>query len=631
MCGFFAIYLRERIVSETTLNQGTAILSHRGPDQQGIWLSKNRQVGIGHRRLNIMDQLGGNQPLMTEDQTLCTAVNGEFYDEEIIKKSLIKKGYNFQTKSDSELVLALYQEYGLNFIEYLRGEFSFVIYDEKKHHLIGVRDRFGIKPFCYHLNNNGDLYLASEAKAILKTGVIPQWNNFALYHSFCFQYLPQNETLFNSIHQLPPGHLLIYDGNNLRIKRYWDLDFPLENIPSSDINENSLINILDQQLREAISIRLRSDNVPICCHLSGGIDSATIAALASKINGKPLPCFTISFNHNLYDETAISERLAKHIGAKFYPILADVEDLIEVLEKAVYFSEGLAINNHLSAKYILNREIKKAGFKIALTGEGSDELFLGYTHFRQDIQSQFSQAIFDNNLVATGIHISNETTLSLNKIEQEIGFIPSFMKAKSAMGYKLHQLLNDDFKNLFNSDTIYDHILSNLDTKKQIIDHKKIDQSSYLWIKFSLAGYILKTLGDGCEMAHGIEGRVPFLDHILFDFVKKIPLNLKINQGIEKYILRETVKKYITPEIYQRAKHPFMSPPLSLHQNKKGLTFINDCLRCHDFQKMSLFNHQKVTNYLDTMINQTIEQQIASEPVIMMMLTTFILRQQYNL
>lgn len=631
MCGFFSIYLKEGIVSETTLKQGTTILAHRGPDEEGIWLSENRKIGIGHRRLNIMDQLGGKQPLISQDKSIITAVNGEFYDEEIIKKTLIKKGYSFRTKSDSEIVLALYQEYGFNFIKYLRGEFSFIIYDTKKQHLIGVRDRFGIKPFCYHFNYKGDLYVASEAKAILKTAVIPEWNNFALYHSFCFQYLPQNQTLFKSIEQLPPGHFLIYDGNNLTIKRYWDLDFTEENQQKLNLDKNSLINQLDHQLRKAIVIRLRSDHVPICCHLSGGIDSATIASIASEINGKPLPCFSISFNHHLYDEIAISERLAKYIGAEFYPILADVEDLIEVLEKAVYFSEGLAINNHLSAKYILNREIKKAGFKIALTGEGSDEIFLGYTHFRQDLLPELSQTLFQNNPVATGIHISNQTTLPLTIIEQQLGFIPSFIKPKSAMGYKLNQLLNDEFKNQFNPDSIYQHILVNLETKQQIINNSNIDKSAYLWTKFALANYILKTLGDGCEMAHSIEGRVPFLDHILFDFVKQIPPNLKINQGIEKYILRETVKKYITSEIYQRSKHPFMSPPLSLHQNKKGLTFINDCLRSHDFQKMSLFNQEKVNLFLDKMMNQTEEEQITLEPVIMMMLTTFILSKEYNL
>ncbi|HEY9705735.1 MAG TPA: asparagine synthase (glutamine-hydrolyzing), partial [Allocoleopsis sp.] len=530
-----------------------------------------------------------------------------------------------------ELILFLYQEYGLDFIAQLRGEFSFVLYDAKKQHLIGVRDRFAIKPFCYHLTNNGDLYVASEAKAIFATGIIPQWNNYALYHSFCFQYTPQNETLFQSIYQLPAGHLLIYDGNELIIKRYWDLDFSQDNMPEKEIDESSLIQMLDEQIKEAIALRLRADNLPICCHLSGGIDSASIAAIGSQINGKPLPCFSVSFTHNLYDETAIAARLAKHIGAEFYPILVDAEDIIEVLEKAVYYSESLAINNHLAAKYILNREIKKAGFKIALTGEGSDELFLGYTHFRQDLQSQSTQELFNNNLVATGIHISNETTLSLDNIQKELGFIPSFMKAKSAMGYKLQQLLNDDFKQMFNSDNIYAHILSNLDVKNQIMGTHQIYQSAYLWIKFPLGGYILKTLADGCEMANGIEGRVPFLDHILFDFAKQIPLNFKIHQGVEKYILRETVKKYVTPEIYQRAKHPFMSPPLSMHKNQKGLTFINDCLRSNDFKNLPFFNSTKVALYLDNMTNQTIGEQIASEPVIMMMLTTFLLSQQYNL
>ena len=631
MCGILGIYKSKGTIEETFLNHAIHFLSHRGPDGQGIWLSENKQIAIGHRRLNIVDILGGSQPLFSEDNKFCTAVNGEFYDDLRLRNNLKSKGYQFKTKSDSELVLYLYQEYGLDFIHQLRGEFSFILYDDKNKRIIGVRDRFGIKPLCYHLSKDHTLYIASEAKAIFAAGIRPEWNNYALYHAFCFQYLPQNQTLFQSIYQLPPGHLFIFDGEELKVKRYWDLNFPSKDINEHKINKNDFIEGLDYHIKEAISLRLRADNVSICCHLSGGIDSASIASIASQIYGKPLPCFSVSFSHKMYDETEIAQQLAQHINAEFYPILVDEEEIIDVLADAVYYSEGLAINNHLAAKYILNREIKKLEFKIALTGEGSDEIFAGYPHLKQDFQEQSYSDIFQSNFISNGVQISNEKTLPLERIKKQLGFIPSFIKAKSAIGYKLHNLLDKDFKKTFNSENIYDDIFLKIDVPKQLNQTYKVYQSSYLWIKFTLAGYILKTLGDGCEMAHGIEGRVPFLDHILFDFVKNIPLELKINKGVEKYILRETVKNYITPEIYSRQKHPFMSPPLSFYNNQKGLEFINDCLRSVQFQKLPFYNAKKVISYLDSISNQSLAEQIASEPVIMLMLTSFLLSQGYNL
>lgn len=621
MCGILGIYHPTHAAQEGVLEKAITSLAHRGPDGEGVWYSTQKNVGMAHRRLNIVDALNGTQPMQNTSKTICIVVNGEIYDDAALRKNLQSKGYTPQTQSDSELIIYLYEEYGLDFVHHLRGEFAFILYDKANNRMIAVRDRFGIKPLCYYYTPDGTLYVASEAKAIFAMGVVPAWNEYALYQSLCFQYPPLNQTLFKDVQLLPPGHMMIYDGEKRVINQYWDLDY--QELNCAEPIEN-LSNQLEKQLKNAIACRLRSDEAKLCCHLSGGIDSATIAYLASELNGKPLPCFSVSFPHERYDEVNIAQRFAQSIEAPFHPVLVGVEDMLDVLSDALYYSEGLAINNHLSAKYILNRAIKQAGYTIALSGEGSDELFAGYLHLQHDYQNP-NITTKSRSTIASGIHVSNDTTLPLHMIQQQLGFIPAFIKAKAAVGHKLHQLL--DHRPL-TSEQIFRDILP-ADWLSRIAHLHPVHQSSYLWIKYALSGYILKTLGDGCEMAHGIEGRVPFLDHHLFAFSKKIPLSLKLKPNRDKFILRETVKHWLTPEIVNRQKHPFMAPPFSLLRNTKGIEFVNDCLRSN--ASLPFFNRIKVGQYLDNLPRQSIRHQIAAEPVIMLMLTSTLLGQRYNL
>lgn len=623
MCGIFGVHTLHTSISREMVERATTTLAHRGPDGQGVWMSPDGSAALGHRRLEIMDREGGAQPMQDTEGSVIISINGELYDYADLRKNLESKGHIFRTHSDSELIIYLYKEYGQDFVHYLRGEFAFILYDVKKRLIFAARDRFGIKPLCYHLDHQGTLYLSSEAKAILSTGIKAKWNEKALYQALCFQYIPQNQSLFDAIHQLPPGHLLIYNGESLRLEKYWDLDY---HKAETEQDETVISKKLYAILAESIQQRLRSDGAGICCHLSGGIDSASIAALASELSGSPIPCFSVSFPHEIYDEANIAENQAKKIGAQFYRVSVGADEIIQHLADAVYFSEGLAINSHLAAKYLLNAEIKKAGFKIALTGEGSDEAFAGYLHLKQDYLADQGQSISNPNPIAVGVHISNDPTLALECVKNRLGFIPTFFKAKAAIGYKLHQLIHTEDE----SDKIFINIL---EESRPILsqDLSSIHKSSYLWIKFALAGSILRTLGDGCEMAHGIEGRVPFLDHKLFEYSKRIPAHLKIKDGVEKYILRETVKRYVTPEIYERPKHPFIAPPFSLLKNKNGFDFVNDCLRSEDFKTLPFFDYKKVYKYLDRVISLSQIEQIAAEPVIMIMLTSFLLAQEYNL
>lgn len=633
MCGIVSVFSPAGGVDKNKLLPAMGALAHRGPDGEGVWFSKNKNVGLGHRRLSIIDPKQGAQPMVSCDGKIAAIVNGEFYDYKKIKLDLRKKGYLFQTQSDSEIILYLYKEYGLDFVHHLRGEFALVLYDEEKNKLIAVRDRFGIKPLQYHLDVHGSIYIASEAKAIFALGVRPQWDHYSLYHSFCLQYFPQDQTLFKGVYQLKPGHILIYDGARLQIKKYWDLDFPkARNKNLQKQSEKEIINKLEKILKDSVSVRLQNDGARYCCQLSGGVDSSTVAALVSVLGDQKLNCFTLSFPHESYNEVEIARKVAGHIGAEFTPVIADAHQIIDVISDATYYSEGLYINNHLAAKYILHRAMKKAGYKIVLTGEGADECFAGYIHLLVDLLGKLPEELQKSENVVGGVHfLSGGETLDLRIVKKGLGYVPAFLEAKAAIGYSLHNLLNPSFKAEYTSSKIMTDFMNSLDIKNQLADRERIDQSSYIWIKFTLANYILKTLGDGTEMPNSIEGRLPFLDHNLFEFVRTIPTSLKIKNGLQKYVLRKVAERLLPKEIAERPKQTFMAPPFSLLNDKRGLTFITDNFESRSFKDMNLFDQKKIMQLITRVSKMNTQKQIAFEPVIMLALSSFLIHQRFNL
>lgn len=633
MCGIVSLWSSQGI-NPKTLKNATDSLVHRGPDGEGHWVSENQQVALGHRRLSIIDLEGGEQPISNEDGSIHIVVNGEFYGFERIRNDLKKKGHRFRTSSDSEIALHLYEEYGLDFVLHLRGEFAFILYDSNEKCLVAVRDRFGIKPLCFAKDDDGSLYMGSEAKAIFAAGFKAKWDKYAFFHSCNIQYTPSDRTLFEGVYQLKPGHILIYDGHDLDIKKYWDMDYP--NMPMSmKKSEQDYIAECHDLFRESVKLRLRSD-VPICFHLSGGLDSSAVASVAADIANKPFDCFTVSFDHEGYDELPIAKEMADHIGATLHTVPVSQDDLVHAISDAVYTSEGLSINGHLAGKYLLSKAIRDAGFKVALTGEGSDEVLAGYPHLREDLiifggndaLSAELKNLYESNEKLAGVFLSHGETLSTEAVNAALGFVPSFLKAKASLGLRVTSLLSDD---AFESCDIFDDLIHSFDSDGQLKNRHIINQSSYLWTKLTLANYILRTLGDGCEMAHSIEGRVPFLDHHFFEFTRDLPMDMKIKGMTEKYILREAVKPYVTNTIYKRQKHPFIAPPVSRFTNSKLDEYIQDLLRSSDFKTMPFWDQQKVLDWLDTLPNIEPKDQAAAEPVLMMVLTSYLTRQRFKL
>ena len=631
MCGIVGIFNKSEPISKDKLLSATRKLEHRGPDGEGLWVSSNGNIGLGHRRLAIVDERGGVQPIISRNGEIATVVNGELYGYQETRKTLKKKGYVFRTKSDSEIVLYLYQEYGEGFAKYLRGEFAVIIYDKKRNRIIAARDRFGIKPLQYYLDSVGTLYLASEAKAILATGVNPCFDEYAIYHSLSLQYLPQDRTVFNGIYQIKPGYILTYDGSNVKLKKYWDLDFPKEEgLLEKPWSENKIEERLENLLIESVLLRLQSDTAKHCCHTSGGVDSGLIAALAARLGKQKMHCFTVSFPHKTYDEAKLSKRLARHIGAEFTEVVVGPAEMVNNIDAAVYQGESTIINNHLVAKYLLNKETRRAGYKIALTGEGADECFAGYAHLREDLLGE-KTVHADPDSIVSGVHSPVGEYFDLSLVEKKLGYIPTFLKAKSSIGLKIQSLLLDSFKKRYSTDMITKNFMGSVSVRDQLRNRTHIDQTLYLWTKFTLANSILKTLGDSQEMGNGVEGRVPFLDHKLFEFSKQIPIQLKISGGVQKYILRKIARKYLPREIADRPKQPFMAPPLTLFKNKTGVKFLEDSFTSIEFKNMGIFDQDKTLKLLGKVRASDLKTQIAAEPVLMLALSTYLLHKNYKM
>lgn len=548
MCGILS-QVSPQAVDVEAFSQALDCLKTRGPDGSGLWLSPDRRVALGHRRLAIVDASGGQQPISDEENGIVAVVNGEFYDHALLRIRLQGLGYRFRSHSDSEVLIHLYRHYGLECLQFLRGEFAWILYDVGQRKLVAARDGYGIKPLLFRQQGE-QLWLASKARAFVPLGWRPQWDEDSFFYASATQYPPYARTLFGQIQQLPPGHFLTFQDQLLKVQSYWD--YPRFQGEEPAEPEEEFAQLLDE------CVRLRIPSQPVACQLSGGIDSAAVLALAAQASAQ-VTAFHVSFPGSPLDEREQAQSLAELSQVPLEVLSLTDQDLLESLQEATLASEGLAINAHLSAKYLLLRHISQAGFKVCLTGEGSDEVLLGYPHFRLDLQPSRAQELGESNQASRGIMLSQGPGLSLQALQTQLGHRPHFLQAKAALGLRLQSVMKRDFLGAHRERDCYQELLQGSPLEGRL----PVEQSACLWNRSALAQYILNTLGDGCEMAHGVEGRLPFLDRHLSEFLARVPVDWKIRRGQEKYLLRQSMRELLPDWLLTKQKHPFMAPPLA--------------------------------------------------------------------
>jgi len=641
MCGIVGIFSPGRPISGEALNRATQRLHHRGPDGQKTWIAPDRRVGLGHARLSIIDLATGDQPIASEDGRLHIVVNGEFYDYERIQRELEAGGHRLRTRSDSEIALHLYEDLGAACLAQLRGEFALIVWDETNQVLFAARDRFGIKPLFYAFHE-GTLYLASEVKALFAAGVPARWNREALFRGASGGGHP-SQSLYEGVFQVLPGHYMLATRGATHLHRYWDFDYArVESRVGRPAPDEENAERLRDALDEAVRLRLRAD-VPVGCYLSGGLDSCSVIGLASRHVSTPIRAFTLTFDRPDYDESVIAREMAEKSGAQYFPVPIRQDDLADHFSDATFHAETLCFNAHGVAKFVLSRAVREAGYKVVLTGEGSDEIFGGYPHFRRDMLlydngGQNPEAVRglleqleQSNPVSRGLLLPDGQTVSTEGVRRSLGFTPSWIEATSAALFKMRSLSSAAFLAEFGERDSYRGLLDSLDVPGRLAGRAPVHQSLYLWSKTILASYILVVLGDRMEMAHSVEGRVPFLDHRVVELVVSLPVSSKIRGMTEKYVLREAARPVLSDTVYRRQKHPFLSPPATLEATGRLNQLMQDTLRGPLLASLGAFDPKKVTGLLDALPQMDASQRTVLDQGLMLILSACLLQERFGL
>lgn len=612
MCGVVASFSAAPRELAPQLRAALASIAHRGPDGEGLARLLGGRAWLGHRRLALVDVEGGAQPIANEDESVFAVVNGEIYDDTRLRRELEAKGHVFRTRSDSEVLVHLYEEHGDACIEQVRGELAFVLFDLRRERVLAGRDRFGIKPLYWALVGER-LCVASELKALIALGLPPRWDPMSVRHAVAHQYLPPSRSLVAGAHALPPGHVLSARlGAAPTLRRYHELEPRGDELAVAElaVAEPAVADLVRAarevraHLEDAVRLRLRSE-VPVGAYLSGGLDSTAVVALAAR-ERPGLRAFGVSFARAPWDERASAEASARALGVDFEAVRVSQRDLIDDLEDAVRFAEGLAINGQLVAKHRLAKAARAAGIVAVLTGEGADEAYLGYPHLRLDHYGAASERACDG--ITRGVMIPRgDATLPLDEVRRVMGFVPSFVAAKAGFGATLAGLLAPEARAVGGEDDPFRALFAELSPPAG----SPVERAAWLWTRLALGGYIVRTLGDGTEMAASIEGRPPFLDHVLFEHAWSLPVSARLDaSGREKAALRDAMRDVVPAPVCARPKQPFLAPPVLVDQFDDARALLLDAVAHAPF-----FDARAVRGWIDALAGAPEEERAAADPV----------------
>jgi asparagine synthase (glutamine-hydrolysing) len=618
MCGVVGMFSRRGAAKSRAVAAAVTAMHHRGPDEQGVWSSPGGDVALGHARLSIIDLSGGKQPISNEDDSIFVVVNGELYDHAAIRTSLERDGHRFKTRSDSEIVLHLYERHGADLFRFLRGEFAFVLWDSRNRLFLAARDRFGIKPLFYAWVGD-DLFVASEAKALFAAGVPARWSADRVVQSL---HAPLNadSTLFDGIMQVLPGHFLLVSDSTARSIRYWDFEYAAEADEAIGVSEQAWCERLRHHLDDAVRLRLQAD-VPVAVYLSGGLDSSVVLGLAARHMARPPDVFTITFgdpefeDHSHYNESMIAEESARRLGARFHPVHLSPADLVDHFAPAVRQSETWHWNAHGAAKFALSKAVRDAGFKVVLTGEGADEILFGYSWFQLDQlqpdigmspmkMAQMFEILFGLSAAEPERHCAATQQL-VRSVRDALGYVPWFLNNEAWIGVMNQRVLDRQFA--AGSGDPYRAFLAALDWS-QLAKRGRARTSAYLWGKSNFPNYILNVLADRMEMANSVEGRVPFLDHPLVEALRQAPMSVFFKGQVEKLLLREATRDLVTDTVYRRRKFPFVAPPPKAGAKDRFSEMIADLLRGDNLKSLPFFDAKAVRALVDEQRRRSVEK-----------------------
>ena len=623
MCGITGFW-NPRGLNESAAQQLKGMvdrLYHRGPDGSGQHLDPRAGLAMGHSRLTIIDLFTGHQPLCGTGENIVLCVNGEFYDYKRHRTELMADGVRFKTKSDSEIALHYYQRMGMEMMPHLRGEFAFALMDKPKQTLTLCRDRFGIRPLFYTVHN-GTLYYGSEVKALLAhPDLKPRLDRRQALHQLMQTTVP-GHSAFDGIKSVRPGHFMTFTpdqsgGFTVQEHRYWDLDFPTLEERREEASAQEYVELIRQKLIESVTFRLEAD-VPVGCYLSGGIDSCSILGLASGAQQAPVKAFTISFDHDSYDEAAIATEMARSMKAEQDILNLKAEDLYgQNYLRTMWYAERTFYNTLGVAKYCMSRHVRDCGYKSVVTGEGADELFGGYPSFKRDmflhglkdepaeVVASYQEALEKTNRIFKGAILA-ETQATHPAFENLCGFTPSWIQPWMATLEIARPLLSASTREEIAD---YDPVAAIAESfdPHMIAGRHPLDISQYTWSRSMLEGQILNWGGDRVDMANSMESRPAFLDHHVAEAAVRVPPKFRIQGNIEKWVLREAMKGILPEVLYKREKFAFMAPPGHTEKNKQTAlqTMIDTYLSPEKVAEAGILDVEKIKAFRNAYENDT--------------------------
>ena len=594
MCGIAGIYNNDpgNNVSADVLHKMCDAIVHRGPDEAGYFLEEG--LALGHRRLSIIDISSGQQPMVTADKRFALVFNGEIYNYRDIREELQQEGVSFRTSSDTEVILLGWAHWGVEIVERLAGMFAFAIWDKQQHTCHLVRDRLGIKPLFFSLENGSCLF-GSELKTIVSVKKDLSINLPAVEDYFTFGYIPEPKTIYRGIQKLEPGHYLVLKPDGIEKHQYWDIDFTPKHKEGKGLDS-----MFSEQLESSIVSHLESE-VPLGAFLSGGVDSSTVVAIMANHGDSPVNTCSIGFESKEYDETQWAEKVATRYASEHRKkiISTDDYDLLNTLSKL--YDEPYADASALPTYRVC--QLARENVTVCISGDGADEILGGYRRYklhlmeekiRSKLPSSFRRLLFGPlgrlypKLDWAPQFLRAKTTLlalswdSAEAYYNSVSFLPSWLRAN---------LYSDDFKKQLDGYTsleVFRHHEANYKGA-----HDPLSLIQYLDIKTYLVGDIL-TKVDRASMAHSLEVRVPFLDHHFVEWCAGLPFESKINNGQGKAILKRVMGPHLPSEILYRNKRGF-SVPLAQWFRGPLKEEMHDQLTSREFSELGLFDNDFIT------------------------------------
>jgi asparagine synthase (glutamine-hydrolysing) len=598
MCGIAGMFGPEGAMSPDErrglITQMCSVIEHRGPDDHGFYIDDG--LAIGMRRLSIIDLVTGRQPISNEDGSIWIVFNGEIYNFQELRDDLIRRGHKFQTGTDTEAIVHLYEDEGERCVERLRGMFAFAIWDKRERKLFIARDRVGVKPLHYCLAGE-TLVFASEIKSLLQHPAVTREVNLEAISDFLtFGYVPDPASAFQGIFKLEPGHTLTFKDGRLSTRRYWDFQYNQNGGDESVHEESYYTERIRELIAESVRLRLISD-VPLGAFLSGGIDSSTVVAMMARQMDRPVKTFSIGFTESSFDELHYARITARHFNTEHHEFIV-TPDVCKIVEEIIWHHDEPFADVSSIPTYIVSK-MAREHVTVILSGDGGDELFGGYDRYLVDRNREVFERIprlLRRNLMLRASRALPRATYGKN-------FLRNIALDSDARYVDSISCFDQDAKRNLLSPNVR-HWLAGRDSSdafRRLLaaphSSERLDHLLYLDSKTYLPGDIL-TKVDRMSMAHSVEAREPLLDHKLIEFVQTIPASLKLRGSVSKHILKSAVRGLIPDEIINRQKQGF-GVPIRRWFNNELRELLYDTLTDCRTQQRGYFNQKAVEEILD--------------------------------